>query len=969
MESEHGFPNDFTVSTYETTLRDHLGFRKNLKHSDWETIATHLEKPKGKESDVNFFGNRITHEKVVKETSRYRPRTRNAGIPTRVKPPPLPAGITISTPPSTPHGTIPDLLASHDISATTPKSGHTAASTNLVATALYGTPPGFSQVIPPPFGAADAERLLDGPFKKAWERLPFNQFATQLKTLREWTSYQYISALIDVFYPASLQNHRITEDMLRSLSYLHQMTGSPTVFGLNSSVGVLMHASYMLSNGHGRWKDSDSFFKWFGVVADMQLLRASFSQRTPTVTAAWFALPRAALSRYADKATQAWLEIGLTAIGGRMIAENLELFCDVLDYTGERCIWEMNVLVRQGSSVPSWMKRSYFDGISYEDPSDKLECVKIILEAAIAVDPRTDDQLHWIGPGEPDLITDWLWVRSQVSYRCDCISSHYGCISSNYGRFLKACSPYSEHMQTSVIVVGICGAASQGLKSLHDYVKEKPYPTYHTKQELLQVALSEASAHGLEGIVQVLLEYGVDVEVGLLTAWEWGLNGSGQEFGSFEWLPTFRSVMARDVGMITLLAQHGAILNRQEVMDATISDGWTLQGPHRASDKEIVVELLSSLGVDIQQYGPNTMLKAVGLLHIRDILWGPMGFRKPDTVLIETLQKYNVTWDHQYFNKEGQLLRWWERGFEKVGEMDLLQAAVRNGCKIPTIKYLLDEGMQVHSRPCEVDGKSMLHAALECGLYTEDEAFDVIHALLERLSSVEEDPVWPRVLGLSFSKIFPSMRLFHYLEGLGATLIPPTDHLQAKLRFNIIPRLLEAGADRVTINRVWDGGVGLDKLDQDDRLDIVQAFLRRRNINWAFTLIEGINLDKEGWQKILMEACNNGVCPLWFIRYLLQHGADGGRVGGNFWSPLHDAAEHGNLSVAHLLMEYDADINTIWNIENYQMPNDGNSVDYYYVHWYAGHQPQWTPLDAASRMGRLDMVKFLLHAGGRSGSS
>ncbi|KAK7953540.1 hypothetical protein PG988_014234 [Apiospora saccharicola] len=79
MELNHGFPSDFTM--YETTLREHLKLRKNLKGSDWEPIATHLEKRlrQGKGSEVHFLGTRLTNKRVAKEVSRHRPAVRDGG--------------------------------------------------------------------------------------------------------------------------------------------------------------------------------------------------------------------------------------------------------------------------------------------------------------------------------------------------------------------------------------------------------------------------------------------------------------------------------------------------------------------------------------------------------------------------------------------------------------------------------------------------------------------------------------------------------------------------------------------------------------------------------------------------------------------------------------------------------------------------------------------------------------------------
>lgn len=81
MTIEKAYAYHTSVSTYETTLRDHLGFRKNLKGSDWEAIGTHLEKRKGKASEVIFLGDRLDSKKIDKEVNRYRPRPGTANVP------------------------------------------------------------------------------------------------------------------------------------------------------------------------------------------------------------------------------------------------------------------------------------------------------------------------------------------------------------------------------------------------------------------------------------------------------------------------------------------------------------------------------------------------------------------------------------------------------------------------------------------------------------------------------------------------------------------------------------------------------------------------------------------------------------------------------------------------------------------------------------------------------------------------
>lgn len=70
---------------YETTLRDHLGFRKNLRETDWEAIGTHLEMRKDKQSEVTFWGDRLNDKKLSRVVKRHHTKMSNFRIPTRSK--------------------------------------------------------------------------------------------------------------------------------------------------------------------------------------------------------------------------------------------------------------------------------------------------------------------------------------------------------------------------------------------------------------------------------------------------------------------------------------------------------------------------------------------------------------------------------------------------------------------------------------------------------------------------------------------------------------------------------------------------------------------------------------------------------------------------------------------------------------------------------------------------------------------
>ncbi|KAK7981408.1 hypothetical protein PG988_003646 [Apiospora saccharicola] len=817
METEHGFPNNLTVSAYETTLRDHFGFRKNLKRLDWEAVDTHLEKREGKESEVAFLGDRLTSKRVAKETGRYCPkarkRARNAGNPTP---------------------------------------------------AVYGPPSSTLHIVPPTSVQANVEHLLKGNFGVVWTNLPFNEFTRRLLEILK------------------SQTHLVTAEALQSLFHLHQMTGSPMVFGLNSSVGVLLHASHMLSNGHSLWTGKHPFLEWFDIVADMRLLQAFFSQRTPTVVETWCRLARASRYRlFLDSSLQTWFEIGRSILGGGDAAST-------------------KALIRKGLPIPRILKPEYRIG-SPEDLNHRLECVKILVEAGVSIDAKADDHLHWKGPGEPDLLTDWLWLH-------------------RHQKAFEVCNRYSERFQTCVTVSGICAAAGEGLDRLSRYVQEKRTPSFQVTQELFQVALSEASEQSLEGIVETLLDCGVDIEYLI---------------GKRSWMPQFTT----DGG----------------------GPGTPLPFPHIKP----IVELLAHIGVNVKQHGTETMLQAVGLLNHRDCSWRVNQRYLPDRDVIKALKELGVAWDQDYFNNRKQLSSWEGWDGRESGGMDLLQAAVRKGCHEDTVEYLLNEGMQVHSRPCKADGKTIVHAALE------NDNLSILKMLLARLTDVQSDPAWPRLLELSFCGYYTAahaMEIFEYLRDLGATFPPITCHFEAERRLGLISKMLKAKAPHEIIQGVWRDVVGAAELNGEDFTSVLGDTICNEGFMWACKMIEqGIYLkDKD----VLWLACQIPDCPLWFVRYLLGHGVNiKGSCQGNGRTALHYAAENGNLALSTLLMAYGANVNGIWK-NRYGVPscNVFACAEHGKYSCRTSHlaRRSYTPLDLAAGEGRLDLVKLLLDCGGRS---
>ncbi|KAK8011621.1 hypothetical protein PG990_010586 [Apiospora arundinis] len=842
MESDHGFPGNFTLSIYETTLRDHLGFRKNLKRKDWDAIATRLDDRQDKESEVAFRGDLLPRKRVAKEVNRYHPKTKRGATPAHATH--MRREIVIRTPSPALPEIIPDVQPSASTVRLVPRSEHASAINNLAVTPTGEIAQRFLQfpsVYHPQIGF-----LLQGHFAQARKNLPINEFADNLVE----------NILI-------LHRRRVSKDMLRSLSDLVQMTGFPTTFGLNTSVEILLHAGYMLSNGYTYWDRSHEFRTWIEKVADIQLIVEFFSQNTPTSTAAWLNLSRMKKSRLSsyDTFAEIWFRVGMTASDNKWLLDNpLPCECVLLDMSPARGwklfkgmwqsrkmhgslletyrteilagkLWEMindPVLTKDvidlGIPLPQMAFTEFplqlIDNIS----GLQSQCLKMLADAGVGfVSEGVHDinpLLCWL-PKSPvrTLEKAWLTVLDQTLGIFDAL-----------GGSLKDC----------VTVCGICAAAARGVECLREYARDKPHQASAensphvslTKEELLLATLSKTVKMGLQSIVEVLLQFGAESSVNIL-------GDSKSEFPYSKSLhPVFQAVHASDVGMIRLLAKYGADFDHQEVLDAVLDcNTERSEGMGLAVNCETLVDSLSEVGLCLQKHGPITMLKATGVLETQRYGGGftPGMFNKD---IIKALRRHGVTWDDTYCNN-GKLWKEWGWGDEEVGGMDLLHAAVRRRCCFDTIQYLLDEGISIHSRPCDLDGRSILHAALQ------DDGtnrVEVVMLMLDRMGAEREaDPVWPRLLELSIPTYNPKksdLQLFHHVKSLGAPLPIATDPVKANQRFSLIPKLTRFKSQNDALAEIWSCGVGFEKLHEDDRARLLMETIDSGSLSWACTLIE-----------------------------------------------------------------------------------------------------------------------------------
>lgn len=301
------------------------------------------------------------------------------------------------------------------------------------------------------------------------------------------------------------------------------------------------------------------------------------------------------------------------------------------------------------------------------------------------------------------------------------------------------------------------------------------------------------------------------------------------------------------------------------------------------------------------------------------------------------------------------------------GDMDLLQLGIRAQCSLKFVELLLSKGLQVHSRAGQ-DGNTMLHDAL---LGLSRDRSNIVHLLLREGSEYTQCGEGLTVLeaslhGVDFcSQPWYSLQaeyvdIFTHLFEAGA---PVRKYLRPCLeeRQPLICRLIAAQAEDDLILRVIDAGANLHEQGsgcQWHHTPLALAILDGRE-KLARELVRrgaDVHTPADGDQGLtaLQAACLAG-SSLEFVKYLVI--VQGSNVNeAPRWKDGHTALQaaawQGLLSVAEFLLDNGADINALSSELGYS--------------WLPA---QCRALDYAASAGRIDMVEFLLKAGGRSGSA
>lgn len=301
------------------------------------------------------------------------------------------------------------------------------------------------------------------------------------------------------------------------------------------------------------------------------------------------------------------------------------------------------------------------------------------------------------------------------------------------------------------------------------------------------------------------------------------------------------------------------------------------------------------------------------------------------------------------------------------GDMDLLQLSIRAECGLKVVELLISKGLRVHSRAAKQSGNTMLHDAL---LSQSHDRSKIVQLLLQEGAEYTQCGEGLTVLeaslqiGMTYTSPWDSRRvecidIFTRLFEAGAPVRRPARPQVEGLQ-SLVCCLIDRGAEDSLITRVVEAGADLNERacgDLQGCRPLEVAIMYRRE-NLARELIRrGADVHApagDGAYFTALQAACLGECSLEFVEYLVRlQGANANeapcKYGG--MTALQAAAYHGSLSVAEFLLDNGADVNAF----SAQPISEG-------LHFLK------RALDYASSWGRLDMVEFLLKAGGRSGT-
>lgn len=811
--------------------------------------------------------------------------------------------------------------------------------------------------------------------------------------------------------------------------------------------------------------------------ADLGVLRGLFSLPLSTVAAAWEQLILISNVLKCQKAFSKLLEIGLVIHGGQWLEENAGDVLGIAIWLGLRD-WVKRLLKNglsprgplkqarmtpflgytksihhpynlESPSVPlqvaflrldaetvadllysgataelyniDIISRTLLGRSTDEDQHNTLRCLKVLLDEGVDVDLETSWEMLFSRLQKQSSFHRLGWLPKRANYLSDLLWYHFADKTSLRVAF-DLVSKNSKRINDSLTVPGLYDAASCGCSKLLQYLNSRTTPSGSDRSLLLEITLSQAALRGDLNVSQTLIQMGVDPNVQEIFSQTsqretWRYHSEEIHFDlADQWVPVFQASQNRDKALLQILFNAGVDCNQHNLLDALLSEGeeqWTnlCAGGHSnvqavrdtvENGRPLAPEAVNDMykffltaGFDIGIHGNLAMTRAV-------MRWGKS---EPEAASLQCdwLHSKGVDWDAEF---EGR---------------NLVHCAVKWGCGLDLIRFLVARGVKVHSSPCNEE-TTMLYDALYDALY-EEHSLEVINFLLHQGASVHDQSygglsILQPVLFRDWTRPRPTspatLSICRRLIEAGATIFSPPQ--QQSWRFKSPSRLLAAlithpGIEDDLIFGLLESNESIDlcydpcclsepyvqspmeAAIKSGRLNIARKLLQRGSNEQEASLILSMALNR--CTKLCVSLPENRAA-LDFMMFLIKSGADMEELGAQGLNPLHHAAEEGSLNIAGVLLENGANPNvtvrrvmigvsehssrplTDQMLFMYRHPSKGDfGLDEEIAYDQHGcphfmeenHGPLLAPrsLDLAAYHGRLDMVQLLLNAGAISG--
>lgn len=813
----------------------------------------------------------------------------------------------------------------------------------------------------------------------------------------------------------SLPDSHVNKEILTERKFNH---ADLRLFGPNATVGILGKICFDFSNNlQGRTIpeiEMTSILDWIGYSADIASLKTFFGQKGLTVLAAWEGLNSTIRQRRHLAAFKTIFSVHLSlgdqvpcTIGpssrdiGHYLMESPEIALILINaypcYTGHLDLSLQIAATTPGHPITSKLVQQLSGaGASFKNEhrpfivddfisrmgrrkcqTADLDLLKIFLEAGVVVDWQPELQRDWPGPNEPIHATDYLLLEG-------------GYDTHNRGLW-SLVSSYSDRQQTTVTVPGIFEAAQGGHDQLRFYLNDRTKPCGdHDRKQILEIALSEASERGYVKVLHNLMQFGVDPNVRMLPEFYRDISCTYKMTNTNEWYtykkrniwhPVVRAANAGKVDTLRMLVAVSSIdiaLVNERVGAFMQLDLYALRDMEN-SQLDQILRLLLTLGLTTATRN-DILLQALGPCRCHSHEHGA------DFEFVDQLLELGLaSSDHRV---------------HLDGEMHLLVCAIRRNCAIRSLNYLVERDMLVLSALSASTIEALCDAALR-----RPDSYSIMEFLSQKLEGFKayvqkNSSLLLKSLQDNFCCEFhvnsgkdrddncSVMITAKWLLGLGATLdISGFSQLTQHASENFILAMIDSVPNIKELEK-WSA---LRQATEDGRYNLAVALVERGAMQLEINDPQELHSE-----TALQVACHKGA-PLWFIKFLVDKGADvnapptadsgtalqnacGARAslscvrflldqGADVNAPtapdcefyrgltaIHLAVNNTSMNMVGLLLDHGADVNALSRFLRVGLNLRGIRAPLNFLR----------PIDLAAWRSHLDMVHFLIEAGGRS---